>query len=73
MNLIFFLNKINKINKSEIESDFSVYLEKMDIIRIKYRYLQKNNNNVSIVFIAKDEKTMKNNKNNNNNNNNNIN
>ena len=67
-----FINEINKINKSEIESEFSVYLEKMDI-RIKYRYLQKNNNNVSIVFIAKDEKTMKNNKNNNNNNNNNIN
>ena len=68
-----FINEINKINKSEIESEISVYLEKMDIIRIKYRYLQKNNNNVSIVFIAKDEKTMKNNKNNNNNNNNNIN
>ena len=56
-----FINEINKIN----ESDFSVYLEKMDIIRIKYRYLQKNNNNVSIVFIAKDEKTIKNNNNNN--------
>ena len=50
-----FIREVNNINKNEkkIDYEFSVYLEN-ETIRIKYRYLKKNNNNVAIVFIAKD-------------------
>jgi hypothetical protein len=50
-----FIREINNINKNKIENEFSIYFENIDIIRIKYRYLKKNNNNVEIVFIARDE------------------
>ena len=60
-----FIREINNINKNKIENEFSIYFENIDIIRIKYRYLKKNNNNVEIVFIARDENSIKNNNNNN--------
>jgi hypothetical protein len=60
-----FIREINNINKNKIENEFSIYFENIDIIRIKYRYLKKNNNNVEIVFIVRDENSIKNNDNNN--------
>ena len=59
-----FIREINNINKNKIENEFSIYFEDINIIRIKYRYLKKNNNNVEIVFIVRDENSIKNNNNN---------
>ena len=60
-----FIREVNNINKNEknIDYEFSVYLDK-ETTRIKYRYLKKNNNNVEIVFIVRDENSIKNNNNN---------